>query len=128
MIRFTMRRDESWRGSALFMSRMHTCWSWPKSIRNSCPPSPFTPPAQMLQRHPNFYGDNSAFNVPIRGRHVPECLAEPVASRILHGSDFPVPVMGHWSWLRRFIDWDDFRRCEHLPNVLERDYQLKRAM
>jgi hypothetical protein len=82
----------------------------------------------MLQRHPNLYGDNSAFNVPIRGRHVRECLREPVASRMLHGSDFPVPVLGHWAWLGGSINWTDFRRCGRLANVLERDYQLKRAM
>src|SRR6266567_845352 len=83
---------------------------------------------EMLQQHPNLYGDNSAFNVPIRGRHVRECLREPVASRMLHGSDFPVPVLGHWAWLGGSINWADFRRCGRLTNVLERDYQLKRAM
>lgn len=83
---------------------------------------------EMVHRYPNFYGDNSAFNVPIRGRHVAECLVEPVASRILHGSDFPVPVLGHWAWLRGSISWESFRRCEGLENVLERDYQLKRAL
>jgi len=83
---------------------------------------------QMLQKFSNLYGDNSAFNVPLRGRHVPECLVEPVASRMLHGSDFPVPVMGHWTWMRGFIDRSSFRRCQRIRNVLERDYQLKRAM
>ena len=83
---------------------------------------------RMLRDHPNLYGDNSAFNVPIRGRHVRECLAEPVASRILHGSDFPVPVMGHWAWLNGTVDWKEFRTAQRVKNVLERDYQLKRAM
>ncbi|MCI0746220.1 MAG: amidohydrolase family protein, partial [Verrucomicrobia subdivision 3 bacterium] len=84
--------------------------------------------AEMTRKYPNLYGDTSAFSVPIRGRHVPECLQEPLQSRILHGSDFPVPVFGHWAWLRRFIGWNDFRRCERIENVLEKDYQLKRAM
>jgi uncharacterized protein len=84
--------------------------------------------AAMTQVHPNLYGDTSAFCVPIRGRHVPECLREPLAARMVHGSDYPVPVFGHWAWLRRFIQWDDFRRGERIPNVLEKDYQLKRAM
>ena len=84
--------------------------------------------AQMLRQYPNLYGDNSAFNVPIRGRHVRECLQEPVASRILHGSDFPVPVFGHWAWMRGTISWEELRRSQRLDNVLERDYQLKRAM
>lgn len=82
----------------------------------------------MLGRFSNLYGDTSAFNVPIRGRHVRECLREPMASRLVHGSDFPVPVYGHWAWLQRFVSWSDFRRCEAIANVLERDYQLKVAM
>jgi hypothetical protein len=81
----------------------------------------------MTRQYPRLYGDSSAFNVPIRGRHIPECLREPLASRMVHGSDYPVPVFGHWNWVRRFVKWDDFRRCERL-GVLERDYQLKRAM
>ena len=83
---------------------------------------------EMTQRFPNFYGDNSAFTVPIRGRHVAECAREPLVQRILHGSDFPVPVFGHFPWLRGFIDWKTFRKWEKCPNVLERDFQLKKAM
>ncbi len=82
----------------------------------------------MFARHPNLYGDTSAFNIPIRGRHIRECLREPVASRLVHGSDYPVPVFGHWAWMSRFIGWRDFRRCEQVGNVIEKDYQLKRAM
>jgi len=84
--------------------------------------------AEMTTRFPNLYGDNSAFNVPFRGRHVRKCLVEPLRDRIVHGSDFPVPVHGHWAWMRGFIDWETFRRWERHPNILERDYQLKRAM
>jgi hypothetical protein len=47
---------------------------------------------------------------------------------MLHGSDYPVPVHGHFAWLRGWVDWGTFRRWEHHPNPLERDYQLKRAM
>jgi predicted TIM-barrel fold metal-dependent hydrolase len=84
--------------------------------------------AGMTRRFPNLYGDTSAFNVPIRGRHLPECLKEPLASRLVHGSDLPVPVLGHWAWLRGFVSRADLRRCQRLDNVLERDYQLKLAM
>jgi predicted TIM-barrel fold metal-dependent hydrolase len=82
----------------------------------------------MLRRYPNLYGDSSAFNVPIRGRHVRECLQDWQAGRILHGSDYPVPVHGHFAWLKGYVDWSTFRRWERHPNILERDYQLKRAM
>lgn len=84
--------------------------------------------ARMTREFPNFHGDSSAFNTPIRGRHVRACLQEPLASRILHGSDFPVPILPHWAFLRRFISWSDFRRCGRIRNLLERDYQLKIAM
>jgi len=82
----------------------------------------------MLERHPNLYGDTSAFNVPIRGRHIRACLKSDLGSRLVHGSDYPVPVFGHWAWAQRFVDWPSFRRCERIHNVLEKDYQLKRAM
>ena len=82
---------------------------------------------EMTKRYPNLYGDTSAFSVPIRGRHSRKCLAEPLASRILHGSDFPVPVLAHWALLWRFIGWGDWMRCNRIKNVLERDYQLKKA-
>lgn len=83
--------------------------------------------AEMTRRFPNLYGDNSAFNIPIRGRHARLCLREPLASRIVHGSDFPVPVNGHFAWMHGFLKWRDFRRCQRIRNVLERDYQLKLA-
>ena len=84
--------------------------------------------AGMTHRYSNLYGDSSAFSVPIRGRHSRKCLKEPLASRILHGSDFPVPVLAHWALVRRFITWRDWLRCTRIKNVLERDYQLKRAI
>ncbi len=84
--------------------------------------------AGMTRRFPNLYGDISAFNVPLRGRHVPECLREPLSLRMVHGSDYPVPVHGHWAWMGGRVDYETFRRWERHKNVLERDYQLKRAM
>jgi len=84
--------------------------------------------AGMTRRFAQLYGDNSAFTVPIRGRHVPECIRGPLVDRIVHGSDFPVPIYGHFPWLRGFMDWRTFRRWQREPNVLERDYQFKLAM
>lgn len=84
--------------------------------------------AEMTRQFPNLYGDTSAFNVPVRGRHIAACLREPLASRLVHGSDYPVPVHGHWAWLRGFLNWPAFRRAQRNANILERDYQLKLAM
>lgn len=83
---------------------------------------------KMFKRYPNLYGDISAFNVPLRGRHVRECLKPGVVERMIHGSDYPVPVNGLWAWLQGFICWEDWRASAKEPNVLERDYQLKVAM
>ena len=84
--------------------------------------------AKMLDRFPNLYGDTSAWNVPLRGRHtglavVPGLLRD----RLLHGSDYPVACSGLWAALRGFVPWDTYRRWQAHPNILERDYQLKRA-
>jgi predicted TIM-barrel fold metal-dependent hydrolase len=84
--------------------------------------------AEMNTRYPNLYGDISAFNVPMRGRHVRKCLQQPLIGRMVHGSDYPVPVFGHWAWLRGFIDWKSLRASNRENNILERDYQLKLAM
>lgn len=82
----------------------------------------------MFKRYPNLYGDVSAFNVPLRGRHVRECLNAGVVERMIHGSDYPVPVSGLWAWLRGFVDCATWRSSANEPNVIERDYQLKVAM
>ena len=84
--------------------------------------------SDMTRKYPNLYGDNSAFNVPVRGSQARLCLNSPLRERIVHGSDFPVPVHGHFAWKRGLVDWKTFRRWENQDNILERDYQLKLAM
>lgn len=84
--------------------------------------------ADMTTEHKNLYGDNSAMNVPLRGKHIPKCLEEPLASRIVFGTDFPVPVSGYWARLRGFVDKAEQKKWDKNPNVLERDYQLKKLM
>ena len=86
---------------------------------------------ELTHRYPNLYGDNSAFcvlNNRIRGMIVPETLAEPLASRIVHGSDWPVPVSGLWPRLKGYVDGPTYKKWKSHPNPLERDYQIKRAM
>jgi predicted TIM-barrel fold metal-dependent hydrolase len=85
----------------------------------------------LTRRYPNLYGDNSAFcvaNNRIRGSIVPDTLAEPLAARIVHGSDWPVPVSGLWPRLKGYVSVEEHRCWARHPNLLERDYQLKRAM
>jgi hypothetical protein len=85
----------------------------------------------MTEKFPHLYGDNSAFcvlNNRIRGRVVPTCVAEPLAGRLVHGSDWPVPVSGFWPWAKGFITGAEWRAARGEKNLLERDARLKRAM
>jgi hypothetical protein len=84
--------------------------------------------AAMLREFPNFYGDISAMVSLNRCGHLRDCLREEIAPRILHGSDFPVPVLGHRMWLQAWMDRATFRRCQSIGNPLERDWQFKRAL
>jgi len=83
---------------------------------------------EMLREFPNLYGDISALVSLNRCAHLRDCLGEEIAPRILHGSDFPVPVLGHRMWLQRWIDRETLRRCQSVHNPLERDWQFKRAL
>jgi hypothetical protein len=83
---------------------------------------------EMLREFPNLYGDISAMVSLNRCGHLRDCLRPEIAPRILHGSDFPVPVLGHRMWLQGGIDRVAFRRCQSIPNSLERDWEFKRAL
>ena len=84
--------------------------------------------AKMLGEFPHLYGDISAMVSLNRCGHLRDCLRGEIAPRILHGSDFPVPVLGHRLWLQGWIDRATFRRCQDIENPLERDWQFKRAL
>ena len=90
-----------------------------------------TPIPTALEKSPNLYGDNSAFNVPnrrIRSHHLARCLDETHRGRIVHGSDTPVPVLGHGAYVRGHVSRRAFKLSRAETNPLERDYQLKRAL
>src|SRR5213595_1570846 len=79
----------------------------------------------MLTEFPNLYGDISAMVSLNRCGHLRDCLRPEIAPRILHGSDFPVPVLGHRLWLQGWIDWPTLRRGQKIANVLDRDWFFK---
>ncbi|MEO7678658.1 MAG: amidohydrolase family protein [Verrucomicrobiota bacterium] len=91
-------------------------------------PDYFSVFAKMTQRYPRLYGDNSAFNTPFRGSHIPECLQSPLSERMVCGSDFPVPIYAKWARMRGYISSEQYKKWRNHPNNLERDYQLKRAI
>ena len=82
----------------------------------------------MLREFPSLYGDISALISLNRCAHLRDCLHEEIAPRIVQGSDFPVPVLGHRLWLQGLLDRQTFRRIQKIDNPLERDWQFKRAL
>lgn len=84
--------------------------------------------AAMLAEFPNLYGDISAMVSLNRCGHLCDCLRPEIAPRILHGSDFPVPVLAHRLWAQRWLGWSEFRALQKIRNPLERDWQVKQAL
>lgn len=83
---------------------------------------------EMLAKFPKLYGDNSALaalNFRLRPSALRRMTSGPVASRILHGSDLPVPVSGVLPWAGRMISTADYLESRRIANPLERDAFLK---
>ncbi len=83
---------------------------------------------KMFGEYPNLFADNSALATPNRWRTIKKLLPPEVCSRVLHGSDFPVPLGGFGPWIGRRIRWSDLRAAAAVSNIIERDVQLKTAM
>src|SRR5437763_3182940 len=81
----------------------------------------------MLREFPNLYGDISALVSLNRCGHLRDCLRDEILLRILHGSDFPVPVFGHRMWLQRCMARVTLRPCHGIPISLEHDGHVKRG-
>ena len=75
-------------------------------------PDYFNDWVQLLAEFPNLYGDISAMISLNRSAHLRDCLRPEILPRIVHGSDFPVPVLGHRLWLTGSLGWNEFRRCQ----------------
>jgi predicted TIM-barrel fold metal-dependent hydrolase len=82
----------------------------------------------LFNRFPNLYGDTSALSSINRARTLKHILPEEIQSRIIHGSDYPVPVSGLGPMLMGKLSWANYRTAGKIPNIIERDYQLKRRM
>ncbi len=84
--------------------------------------------ARLLQKYPNLVGDNSGLMTPVRSRHFRTILKEPYLSRMVYGSDIPIPISGLWNLLRGTVNLKTFWKSRAERNIFERDYQLKLAM
>ena len=86
----------------------------------------------MVRRHPRLYGDTSAFCAlgafRLGPRTLRACLAPELAARLIHGSDAPVPVSGLTALMAGLISRENYRASRRIPNPLERDFFLKRAL
>jgi predicted TIM-barrel fold metal-dependent hydrolase len=82
----------------------------------------------MFGEYPNLYGDNSAFCTPMRCNTIPKVMGDEVMARVLHGSDFPIPVGGFGPWRKGAIDGRTWRESKGEANALERDCVLKLAI
>lgn len=82
----------------------------------------------MLREFPNLYGDISALVSLNRCARLKDCLRPEIEPRVLHGSDFPVPVLGHRLWLNGSLNRPSFRHIQKIDNPLERDLQFKKAI
>ena len=84
---------------------------------------------RLMQEFQNLYADTSALNVPTRSYGLRPCLEnELLASRVVHGSDYPVPTSPAWAWVRGLIDSDQWASLKRINNPIEQDYQTKVAM
>jgi len=83
---------------------------------------------RMMSEYPHLYTDNSALTTLNRHDTLPELLASGLHDRILHGSDYPVPVVPWGPWLGGRYDLETAIFLQGIRNPLERDYQAKRMM
>ncbi len=87
--------------------------------------------AEMTERFPRLYGDNSALaalNFRLRPSALRRLTDGLLAERILHGSDLPVPSSGLLAWAGGMLSWSEHRAATRVANPLERDARLKRAL
>jgi len=86
----------------------------------------------MTRRYPRLYGDNSALaccNFRARPSAMRRLVQdEELRARILHGSDVPVPVTAMLLWALGIVPWRTWRETKAIPNPIERDARIKRAM
>jgi hypothetical protein len=83
---------------------------------------------ELTKLYPNLYGDISALNTPFRSSVLRQCLALDVQSRLVHGSDLPIPNQPRWAYYRGLLNKEQFIELNSIANPLERDLKIKQAM
>ena len=76
---------------------------------------------RMVKEHPAFYGDLSAFGLPVHGRPLRRILRDPdLVSKVLFGSDFPAAPMPMWYALR--LGWRKAAALRRIENPFDAAY------
>lgn len=82
---------------------------------------------ELLRTYPNFWLDNSGMANPTRFRDLARLARDPeFTGRMLHGSDFPVPVIAPLFLAR--LGPRTVWRVQRTPNPFDREIALKRAL
>lgn len=80
----------------------------------------------MLDKYPRLYGDISGVCFPGKVRCARELVTRRLTGRVVHGSDFPVPVQPFWGWMAGAFSLRDYWRLRRMKNPLARDVAWKR--
>ena len=83
---------------------------------------------KMMEEFPNLFTDNSALASPNRWRTIPALLDPKIQSRVIHGSDFPIPSGGFGPWMGNLLNKSDYFKSRKIKNPLERDVFIKQAV
>jgi predicted TIM-barrel fold metal-dependent hydrolase len=82
---------------------------------------------EIIREFPNAWGDVSAFSLPRHPGLVRRVIQDDeVVSRLIHGSDWPLPV--HARWLAGLVPWSVAREIDADPNPLDRAVRIMQAL
>ena len=83
---------------------------------------------KMMEEFSNLFTDNSALASPNRWRTIPALLDPKIQSRVIHGSDFPIPSGGFGPWVGKLLSNSEYIKSRKIKNPLERDVFIKQAV
>jgi len=83
---------------------------------------------KMMDKFPNLFTDNSALASPNRWHTIKHLLDPKIQSRVIHGSDFPIPSGGFGPWMGNLLNRSDYFKSRKINNPLERDVFIKQAV
>ncbi len=83
---------------------------------------------KMMDQFPSLFTDNSALASPNRWHTIKHLLDPKIQSRVIHGSDFPIPSGGFGPWMGNLLNRSDYFKSRKINNPLERDVFIKQAV